>query len=65
MTLCRPDSEPSVADAVKQAFNDPSTADVKFVKGGDQVHVHKAVLKAEVVFSLVFVHIRVRNFIPG
>merc|ERR1719187_225585 len=38
-------TDPSVYDSLKMAFDDPSTADVKFVVEDKEIHVHKAVLK--------------------
>ena len=36
---------PSVYDSLKLAFDDPHTADVRFLVENKEIHAHKAVLK--------------------
>ena len=40
-----PPAGPSVHDSLRLAFDDASTADVRFVVEGREIHVHKAILK--------------------
>jgi RCC1 and BTB domain-containing protein len=38
-------SGPSLLDTLKLAFDDPNTADIKFVGEKKEIHVHKSILK--------------------